>query len=142
MSLIFLAGCIERNHSPNVEIDSKIFNDKLTITLIASENYDNLKLEVQSEKLTITPFESEILSPIDINSGEELKYHFKIINPGYERGEKIKINIFLIDQNYDSRNIRTETITYSPGQNIPGFGIFISLILLIFLTRLIKIKGV
>lgn len=142
ISLILTSGCIDRNHTPNVDIESKIFNDELKITLIAKENYNNLKLDVQSEKLSIAPFESEILSPIDIDSGEELIYNFKITNPGYERGEKLKINIFLIDQNYNSRNIKTETTTYSPGQIIPGFEIFTSLILLIFLIRLIKIKGV
>lgn len=142
ISLILTSGCIDRNHTPNVDIESKIINDELKITLIAKENYNNLKLDVQSEKLSIAPFESEILWPIDIDSGEELIYHFKITNPGYERGEKLKINIFLMDQNYNSRNIKTETITYSPGQNIPGFEIFTSLILLIFLKRLIKIKGV
>ena len=139
--LISTSGCVDRDRTPNVDIESKISNDELIVTLIAKENYDNLRLEIQSEKLSIVPFESEILSPIDINTGEELKYHFKVINSGYESGEKLNLNVILEDQNYNSRNIKSETITYSPGQ-MPGFGILTSLILFVFLTRFIKRREV
>ena len=138
--LIFLTlGCVDVDHAPDVDVESKITNDELIVTLKADKNYDNLKLEVQSEKLSIAPLESEILSPIDINTGEELKYHFTISNSGYERGEKLNVNIYVADNDYESRNTKKFSTTYSPGQ-IPGFGIFIFLISLILSARLIKRK--
>lgn len=133
---------VEADHTPDIEIEQKQTNDEIIVTLIAMENHDNLKLEVNSEKLTIVPFESEILSPIDINTGEELKYHFNITNSGYyESGEKINFNISIEDQNYKSRNTKSITIPYSP-EKTPGFGVLTSLILFISLAQLIKRKEV
>jgi len=134
-------GCVDVDRTPDVEINTKITNDELIVTLNAMENYDNLKLEVNSEKLPIVSSESEILSPIDINIGEELKYHFTITNSGYERGEKININLVLVDQNYKSRNTISKTISYSP-ETIPGFGVLTSLLLFICLAQRIKRKEV
>ena len=71
--LIFFAGCIEQNHTPDVKIDSKIFNDELTITLTAKQDYNNLRLDVQSEKLTIAELMSIGIKISDSNTISRLQ---------------------------------------------------------------------